>query len=387
MADIPIWPGSGSAISGSTPFGQYDTDSSFQSDGPNVANWCAKRLGYPITDIELQDSQFYACFEESISEYSSQVNQFQIRENLLNVKGAPTGSDMTNVEINPNPLARAITIAENYGAEAGSGGNITWYSGSIDTVADQQDYDLDALWATPSASGKAIEIKRIYHEAPPAIQRYFDPFVGTGMGMNAMLDSFGFGNYSPGVSFILMPIYSDILRLQAIEFNDQIRKSAYSFELINNKLRIFPIPKDDGNGTSPSKIHFQYIEKADRNSVVTDSTGTVTNYSNIPYSNFTYSYINDVGKQWIRKYGLALSKELLGMVRSKYGTIPIPNSEVSLDGETLRAEATAEKEQLVEQLREMLDQTSNRALMEADREASDNLQEKLKKVPYPIYIG
>ena len=123
MADIPIWPGSGSAISGSTPFGQYDTDSSFQSDGPNVANWCAKRLGYPITDIEMQDSQFYACFEESVSEYSSQVNQFQIRENLLNVKGAPTGSDMTNVEINPNPLARAVTIAENYGAEAGSGGD------------------------------------------------------------------------------------------------------------------------------------------------------------------------------------------------------------------------------------------------------------------------
>ena len=387
MADIPIWPGSGSAISGSTPFGQYDTDSSFQSDGPNVANWCAKRLGYPITDIELQDSQFYACFEESISEYSSQVNQFQIRENLLNVKGAPTGSDMTNVEINPNPLARAVTIAENYGAEAGSGGNITWYSGSIDTVADQQDYDLDALWATPSASGKAIEIKRIYHEAPPAIQRYFDPFVGTGMGMNAMLDSFGFGNYSPGVSFILMPIYSDILRLQAIEFNDQIRKSAYSFELINNKLRIFPIPKDAGNGTSPSKIHFQYIEKADRNAVVTDSTGTVTNYSNIPYSNFTYSYINDVGKQWIRKYTLALSRELLGFIRSKYSSVPVPGSEVTLNGGELVSQAQQEKEELVTQLRENLEQSSRRLQLEAQREENENMLSVLSGAPLKIYVG
>ena len=144
MADIPIALGSGSAISGSTPFGQYDTDSSFQSDA-KCSKLVAKRLGYPITDIELQDSQFVLCFEESVSEYSSQVNQFQIRENLLNVKGAPIGSDMTNVEINPNPF-RAVTIAENYGAEAGSGGNITWYSGSIDTLADQQDYDLDALY-------------------------------------------------------------------------------------------------------------------------------------------------------------------------------------------------------------------------------------------------
>jgi len=117
------------------------------------------------------------------------------------------------------------------------------------------------------------------------------------------------------------------------------------------------------------------------------SNDTISDISNAPYDNMKYGQINDVGKQWIRKYGLALSKELLGMVRSKYGTIPIPNSEVSLDGDTLRAEATAEKDQLIEQLREMLDQTSNRALMEADRESSENLQEKLKKVPYPMYIG
>ena len=100
-----------------------------------------------------------------------------------------------------------------------------------------------------------------------------------------------------------------------------------------------------------------------------------------------YSQINDVGKQWIRKYGLALSKELLGIVRSKYGTIPIPGSEVSLDGDTLRAEATAEKEQLIEQLRETLEQTSRKALMEASKDESEFEQEKLKKVPYPLYIG
>ena len=386
MADIPIWPGSGSAISGSTPFGQYDTDSSFQSDGPNLANWCAKRLGYPITDVELQDSQFYACFEESISEYSAQVNQFQIRENLLNVKGAPTGSDMTNVEINPNPLARAISIAENYGSEVGSGGNVTWHSGSIDVIANQQDYDLDA-WATVSASGESIEIKRIFHEAPPAIQRYFDPFVGTGMGMNSMLDSFGFGNYSPGVSFMLMPIYADILRLQAIEFSDQIRKSSYSFELINNKLRIFPIPADSGNGVSPTKIHFQYIEKADRNAVVTNNTGTVTNYSNIPYNNFTYSYINDVGKQWIRKYTLALSRELLGFIRSKYSSVPVPGSEVTLNGGELVSQAQQEKEELVTQLRENLEQSSRRLQLEAQREENENMLSVLSGAPLKIYIG
>ena len=207
------------------------------------------------------------------------------------------------------------------------------------------------------------------------------------MGMNAMLDSFGFGNYSPGVSFILMPIYSDILRLQAIEFNDQIRKSAYSFELINNKLRIFPIPKDDGNGVSPSKIHFQYIEKADRNAVVTSTLGTVTNYSNIPYSNFTYSYINDVGKQWIRKYTLALSRELLGFVRSKYSSVPVPGSEVTLNGGELVSQAQQEKEELVTQLRENLEQSSRRLQLEAQREENENMLSVLSGAPLKIYVG
>ena len=202
-----------------------------------------------------------------------------------------------------------------------------------------------------------------------------------------MLDAFGFGGSSPAITFVMQPIYADLLRVQAIEFNDQIRKSAYSFNIVNNNLRIFPRITTN----SSASIWVEWKEVTDRDNVLrtrySGSADTISDISNAPYDNMKYNSINDVGKQWIRKYGLALSKELLGMVRSKYGTIPIPNSEVSLDGETLRAEATAEKEQLVEQLREMLDQTSNRALMEADRESAENLQEKLKKVPYPMYIG
>ena len=202
-----------------------------------------------------------------------------------------------------------------------------------------------------------------------------------------MLDAFGFGGSSPAISFTLMPVYADLLRVQAIEFNDQIRKSSYSFELVNNKLRIFP----PWTGKNTGSLYVEWVKASDRDSATrtrySGSNDLVSDISNAPFDNMQYQYINDVGKQWIRKYGLALSKELLGMVRSKYGTIPIPNSEVSLDGDTLRAEASAEKETLIEQLREMLDQTSQKSLLEADRDASDFLQEKLKKVPYPIYIG
>ena len=379
-----IWPGSGSAVSGNTPFGLYDDDSTFQSDSPKFAKWCAQRLGYPIMAIELQDTQFYTCFEESITEYSSQVNQFNIRENLLSLRGQATGSNVTHKRVTPN-LADAIRISEQYGTEAEVGGTVDFKSGSISVASGSQVYDLNALWAAPSESGQAIEIRKVFYQETPAVHRYFDPYAGTGAGSYNMLDSFGWGGMTPAVQFMMMPIYADLLRMQAIEFNDQIRKSAYTFELRNNKIRIFPNP------TTSYKLWFEYIVKADRDNPLqtqfSGSSDVVSDFSNVPYDNMQYQYINDVGKQWVRKYGLALSKELLGMVRSKYGTIPIPNADTTLDGDTLRGEASAEKEALVTELRENLEASSRKVMLESDSEEATRLQEKLSKVPLPIYIG
>ena len=384
MAQEAIWPGSGSAVDGTTPFGLYDSDTTFQTDAPKFATWCAKRLGYPIVDIELQDTQFYACLEESVSEYSAQVNQFNIRDNLLSLKGQSTGSNFTHKRVKPT-LSETIFISEDYGSEALVGGTVDVKRTAVSVNSGSQVYDLNNLIGEASESGASIEVKRVHYEARPAVTRYFDPYASTGFGTYNMLDGFGFGSYSPAITFVLQPIYADLLRIQAIEFNDQIRKSAYSFDIKNNQLRIFPQPTERG------KLWIDYILTSDRDNPLrtrfSGSANVVSDYSNAKYDFMVYSNINDVGKQWIRKYTLALSKELLGMVRGKYGTIPIPNSEVALDGDTLRSEATAEKEQLIEQLRETLEQTSRKALMEAQRDESDFQQETLRKVPYPIYIG
>ena len=387
MAQEAIWPGSGSAIiqpTGSTPFGLYDTDSTFQTDAPKFASWCAQRLGYPIMDVELQDSQFYACFEESISEYSAQVNQFNIRDNLLHLKGQATSSNFTHKRVKPT-LSENVFISEEYGQEAQVGGTVDFKRTAVSLNSGSQVYDLNNVISEASHSGQSIEVKRVHYEARPAVTRYFDPYAGTGFGTQNMIDGFGFGNMSPAITFVLQPIYADLLRIQAIELNDQVRKSAYSFDIKNNQMRIFPIP------TQSSSLWVDYVLTSDRDNPLrtrfSGSADVVSDYSNARYDFMQYNKINDVGKQWIRKYGLALSKELLGIVRSKYGNIPIPNAEVSLDGDTLRAEATAEKEQLMEQLRETLEQTSRKALMEAQKDESDFQQETLKKVPYPVYIG
>jgi len=384
MATEAVWPGSGSAVSGTTPFGLYDTDSDFQTEAPQFATWCARRLGFPITAVEMQDSQFYACLEESVSEYSAQVNQFNIRDNLLHLKGQATSSNFTHKRVKPT-LSETIFVSEEYGQEAGVGGTLDVKRTAVSVNSGSQTYDLNVLIADASQSGESIEVKRVHYEATPAVSRYFDPYAGTGFGTQNMIDGFGFGNMSPAITFVLQPIYADLMRMQAIEFNDQIRKSAYSFELTNNQLRLFPIPTQSGS------LWVEYVKTSDRDNPLrtrySGSEDVVSDYSNAKYDFMVYNKINDVGKQWIRKYGFALSKELLGIIRSKYGTIPIPGSEVSLDGDTLRAEASAEKEQLMEQLRETLEQTSRKALMEASKDESDFEQDKLKKVPYPLYIG
>jgi hypothetical protein len=382
-----IYPGSSSFFPGQTPFGIYDDDYNFQEDAPKVALWCARRLGYPIQNIELIDENFYACFEESVSEYAAQVNQFNIRNNLESLKGKSKGTNLTSKLVQGSNLPNLIAISDAYGTLAGVGGNTDIKRGFIELQAGKQEYDMDALWASVNENGKRIEIVKVFQEPVPAINRFFDPYSVSGQGTLNLIDEFGFGSYSPAAQFVLMPIFEDLLRIQAIEFNDQFRKSAFSFNIVNGKIKIFPMPTSQ-NLNLYGKLYFEYYVKdefTENSTTVTDDV--ISDYSDIPYNFMEYTGINDVGKQWIRKYSLALVKELLGAVREKYSNIPIPGSEVSLDGAALRSEAQTEKELLMTQLRETLEELSRKVQFENRNNEANQHQEMLRKVPLAIYIG
>jgi hypothetical protein len=386
MSNIAIWNGTSTFISGSnaTPFGFYDGDTEFSSSADKVAQWCAQRLGYPLVEVELQSGSFYTAFEEAVTTYGNEVYQYKIRENYLNLEGTVTGSALNNKVVTPN-LGSVVRISETYATEAGSGGKTTIYTGSCFLSSGVQDYDLQAAISASGVVG-TIEVKKVFFEAPPAITRYFDPYAGTGTGIQSLLETFGFGQFSPGINFLLMPIYFDVMKIQAIEFNDQIRKSAFSFDLVNNKLRLFPIPTSISPGFN-DKLYFHYLLVDERNNPVVDSrTNLVTNVSNVPYLNPIYIQINSVGKQWIRQYTLALAKEMLAYVRGKYGTVPIPGAEVTLNQADLLADARSEKIALLEQLRAMLDQTSRKTQLEQQSTETEFIQKQLNNVPLPIYI-
>jgi hypothetical protein len=376
MTEIPIWPGSSSFTTGSTPFGTFDNDPDFISEIDSFADWCAKRLGYPIVDVELQDVNFYTCFEEAVYEYSYHVNQFNIQQNLLSIMGSSTESNLTQRNISTN-MGGLIQLATEYGSETFTNGNIKFYSSSIDIQTGKQKYDLNALIRDIKVPTGSIEIKKVHHYSPPASMRFYDPYLGN----QAMLDTFGFGAYSTGVSFMLMPMYADLLRVQAIEFNDMMRKSAFSFEIVNNELRIFPVPTKD------FKLWIEYIVKEERSNPLKYPNGQVSDMSNAPYDFMVYSQINSVGKSWIYSFGLALAKEMLGYIRGKYGSIPIPNGETSLNAADLLGAAGTEKQTLVDQLRTILDTMTRSKLLEAKRLETEALAASLNGTPLAIYIG
>lgn len=375
-------------VTGSTPFGWYDNDPQFISDGPKVATYVARKLGYSVMDVELNDLNIYACFEEAVSVYALELYTHTIKDNYLTLQGSSTASLINNTVITPN-MSSTVAIADMYGSAAGMGGNTEWYNGYIDLKENQQIYDLQA-WALASASLAAddkIIITRVFHEATPAINQYYDPYIGGSINYQGAVENFGWGSYSPGLNFVLFPIYWDIARIQEIEMSNYVRRSAYTFELINNKLRIFPVPQQTG-----TRLWFNYSKRSEISNPVSASAyganqGLVTNPSNVPYGTITYEQINFPGKAWIYEYALALAAETLGLIRGKYNQVPIPGSEVTLNGSDLISKGQNSQQALRERLRTDFSEMSRKAQLEKQQTENQSLQDTLNNVPLLIYIG
>tara|TARA_B100000963_G_C22636445_1_gene677868 strand:+ start:3239 stop:4462 length:1224 start_codon:yes stop_codon:yes gene_type:complete len=400
----PIWPGSSSFSAGKTPFGFFDADTSFQSEADSFAKFAANHVGYPIMDVELVDINFYTAFEAAVIEYSNQVNQINIVNNLINTLGVDTGSSFLTDDGFTGALVKGnlnyiSELSKAYGTEADSGGDVKWYTASIDVQDGHQTYSIrkavSASLGIEVENTDGIEIRRVLHNTPPAIVRYFDPFVGTGLGSQQLLDAFDFGGFSPSVNFMMMPLHMDLFRIQTIEFNDRIRKSAFSFEIHGDDLKIYPVPGTQGTISTPffDRVWFEFIyEKDKRNSGLLFGNSAllnnvVTDASNIPYSYQKYANINDMGRSWIYRYGAAIIKETLGYVRSKYSNVPIPNGEVTLNGGDLVSQGQSEKEALITQLKEFLDKLTKEQMLTRQNAEATQQMEILGKVPLKIYVG
>jgi hypothetical protein len=341
---------------------------------PSVADGISHIYFYVTTDLIAGGSQVFL----SASVYQPLPTVY-LQSNL--------NPSLNNKLLSNNLTTITSRIANDYAAEASVGGNYDVKKGVLKLESGKQDYDLNA-WAAASASlspGDTIEIRRVFYEEPPAIARYFDPYAGTGTGIQSLLESFGFGQFSPGINFMLMPISFDVLKLQAIELNDQIRKAAFSFDLVNNQLRIFPIPGDRMDGAE-RVLFFEYVTLSQKSQVVRDTRpNVVTDIMNVPYRNPIYSNINTVGRTWIFKYTLAICREIEAHIRIQYANLSIQGSG-PLQGNELITDARTEKENLINELKEMLNEVSRKGQLERKQLEAGFTRDTLTNIPSTIYI-
>jgi len=381
-----------------TPFGFFDADSQFQTEADSMIVFVKRKLGDDVLSVELSKKQIWSCFEEAVCEYSRVIHEFKIQSELVNVLGLPTAStDLTNVYPRQS-LEYLIRQAEPYATEAFLGGSYDAELGYVNLVAGKQDYNIYSdiknssgsnLWLSiPSESRGRMRIVELFHTEPLAAQHFL---LNASNITNFLASNFNYESYVNSTVFYVLPVFEDVLRRGMMETAFRVRRSNYSYEIIGSNLRIYPIPSLE---SQLGKMFIKVFAKP--NNPLNPSIGGgiagatdptlygISGPSNVPLNNLPFVTITQPGRQWIRQYTFALAKELLGLVRSKFQTIPIPNADLQLNGEKLITDGREDQNRLRDQMKEWLAKLTNQALMEQQANLAESMQKQLKYVPMPL---
>jgi len=404
--------GSATAVDAAVPYKIYSSstsnlyDKNFLSGAVDQVAYVYKKLGGDVLDIEITPGNVYTAYEEAVLEYSYIVNVHQANNLLSNALGSTTGSFDDKGVLSGSTLVSGSNIglkfpkfdfgferrvSEGFGAEAGLR-NSTEYSASFDIVSKKQDYDLQSIVSSSAAAGaglpydsvvgnKKILVKRVFYKTPHAMWRFFGYYGG----LNVVGNLHNYGQFSDDSTFQLVPAWQN--KAQALAYEDAIytRMSHFSYEIKDNKLRIYPIP----HTSSPTKMWIQFSVNEDpwKEGAYDEGIGGVNNMNTLPIENIPFKNINAIGKQWIRRFAFALCKEILGQVRSKFSTVPIPGESVTLNGGDLISQAKEEQNALREELKTTLAEMTYDRLVAKDAEMAQSVENVMKDVPVEIFVG
>ena len=397
--------GSVASVATTLPIGVYSESQQFLTGAAAQVDYTYRKLGGDVLDIELTEKNVYANYEEAVLEYSYLVNIHQSKNTLGSMLGAQTASFDHKGEATAGPedialkypkfsFETAFRISEAYSTESIVGGRQTIYSGSVSIARKQQDYDLQNIISTSATSDSTvpyynkvgnnrIKIHQVYYVSPRQMWRFYGYYGG----LNVVGDMNNYGQYADDSSFQVIPVWQN--KLQAIQYEDHLytRTSHYSYEVINNKLRLYPTPDLEG----PEKFWFRFTIENESEPWEDDfesGQNGINNMNTLPFENIPFENINSIGKQWIRRFALALSKETLGQIRGKFGgSIPIPGDNISLNASDLLSQAKDEQQTLREELKTQLDEMTYPKLLANDAEMTENAQKTVGKTPLKIFVG
>jgi hypothetical protein len=378
-----------------TPFGFFDVETAFQSEADSMVLFVKRKLGDDVLSVELSRKEIWACFEEACCEYSRLIHEMKIMSDLTNVLGLPTGStDLTN-RYAKRTVEYLLRMAEPYASEAYVGGSYDATLGYVDLVTGRQDYSIysdikdsktgiGVYESMASGSKGKLKIVEIFHFEPLAAQQFL---LNASNVTNFLATNFNYESYVNSTVFYVLPVFEDVLRRGMLETAFRVRRSNYSYEVIGSNIRIYPTPVTD---LQSGRLYIKVMKPQNAlnpTAYTDDSIYGISGPNNIPFGNIPFATINQPGRQWIRQYTLALCKELLGLIRSKFQTIPIPNADLQLNGENLVTQARDDKEKLITQMKEFLANLTHAKLLENDALAAENMQKQLKYIPMPLGKG
>lgn len=375
-----------------TPFGFFDSDVAFQTEADGIVTFVKRKLGDDVLSVELTKKQIWACLEEATLEYARYVQEMKIVSELVNMLGQPTGSiDLTNTYPHKS-LEYLLRLADAYAYEAAVGGSFDAHLGYFNIEIGRQDYNLyTELHSTqtgslvvdtlPTGSRGRLRVIEVYHHEPIAAQ---STLLNASNITNFLATNFNYESYVNSTVFYVLPVFEDVLRRGMLKEAFRVRRSNYSYQIIGSQLRIFPIPNSDLGGTARLYVKVAPPPNVFNPAFQDDSIHGVSGPENVPFSVLPYGTITVPGRQWIRQYTLALAREILGLVRSKFQTVPIPNADLQLNGESLLQQAREDKERLVTNLKEFLEKLTGQKLIEAQAAIAESVQKQLRMVPMPL---
>jgi len=383
-----------------TPFGFFDSDQDFQNEADAIVTYVKLKMGEPILSVEITKKEVWACFEEASLEYGKLIHEFRMRNELINVLGLPTSSVLTNIYPR-RTLEYMVRQAEPYASFAGIGGAFDTTMGAIDLVAGKQDYDLysdlkvfsgtyagvPVMDIIPTGSRGKLRMIEVFHVEPFAAQQML---LNASNITNFLATNFNYESYVNSSVFYVLPVFEDVLRRGMLESAFRIRRSNYNYQIIGSNLRIYPIPT---NLSFTTLKLFIRVAAGQQNPFITGSSGVgfrddsltgISGPNNVPFGNLPFNSITQPGRQWIRQYTLALCREIIGLIRSKFDHVPVPNAEVRLNGESLVTQAREDKDKLVTQMKEFLADLTHDKMIEREAAIGENLQKQLRYVPFPM---
>ena len=229
----------------------------------------------------------------------------------------------------------------------------------------------------------------------------FDPFSFGGFGGPGIGGAGGFAQPGwGGGGYFMFSSYDAIARMQDVNIKRRIIQPDVSYRvtaLPNGKRAIMlyntPGGKFDfgNNELMRGQVWYWYYDTTDgdRDQCLKDNPDIVKLPSDIPLDALNWQDLNDPAQQWVRRWFTAYCKETLARVRGKFsGNLKTPDSELTMDYQSLSTESKDEKTMLVTELKERLERLRPEKQMEKEAFIAENLNKQLKfrAMPIPITV-